>query len=88
VAGEVGAAFGALVDDERVVVPWSYRQSETVSRDQTAGRPPGVIQPSAATAPDASDFHVVGGLAALAIGQAMTVTVDPTVPDPQSRRPA
>ena len=27
---EVNGAFGALIDDERVVVSWSYRQSETV----------------------------------------------------------
>jgi len=29
VASEVGAAFGLLVDDERVAVFWSFRQSET-----------------------------------------------------------
>lgn len=37
---EPDGAFSALVEDECVVVSWSYRQSETVLRDQTAGRPP------------------------------------------------
>jgi hypothetical protein len=39
VAVEVDGAIGALVDDERIMVSRTYRQSETVFRDQTARRP-------------------------------------------------
>ena len=55
-------AFGSLVDDETHcdVGRTGNRQSETVFRDQTAGRPRAGHPASAATATDAFDLHGSG----------------------------
>lgn len=56
-AVEVDGAFGALVDDQRVVVSWTLREARPCLGIKLRGGRGAVIHPSAPAATDASDFR-------------------------------